>query len=127
MQFTNRRRHEVRIVTHRKVIPLGHHHLAGIGEQLPPTWLKSKRIVAFAENREQRELTKGPGKRLVEFLIDLDGFASVAQIAMESANSLTAYAGVKRLTAGCVKMKANAKCARRHSHEAPRPRTQFPD
>jgi hypothetical protein len=58
MQSADARRYYVGVVAHGKVIAFGHHHLASIREQLFPTWLKSKRIVAFAENREQWEPAK---------------------------------------------------------------------
>ncbi len=117
MPFADGGRHQLRVVAHWEMIAFGHDDLTSIIEQLFPSWLKSKRIVALAENREQWQPSKWAAERAIQLLVDCLGFASVAQIAMERADASAPDACAKRLSAGCVEMKPNAEWARGHSRQ----------
>src|SRR5262245_31609435 len=100
MEVANGSREEVRVVAHRKMVPIGDDHLPRAAEQLFPSWLKTQRVVALSEDREHRKTAERPREGAGDVGVKRVGAARVVQVGVKCTHALSTNTTEERRSVG---------------------------
>src|SRR5882757_1131527 len=111
MPRTDRVRHQIGVVAHRKVISFSHHHLVRAGKQLFPPRLESQRVIPFTEDGQQRKTLEWSCEGGCRLLVNRLGGARVAQVLMKGSKATASDSSQKRGAAFLVEVTADPEVA----------------
>src|ERR1051326_3746209 len=108
MPLADHARRELRGIAHGEMIAARDHFLPRIREQLLPAPLKPERIVALAEDREQRKIRQRPGESARNGRVDEAGAARIAHIVVKLSPAASVHPGEEDIAAGLIQAAADA-------------------
>ncbi len=119
MEAADRLSDEVRIVAHREVVSVRDDDLPCVWKKRLPARLESERIVALAEDGEERQRRQRPGERARDLVVERDLATRVAQVVVER-RTPARDAGAVRLPIGAAEVATDAEPGGREARECVR-------